>query len=537
MAAEIGTWDYIVVGAGSAGSAVAARLSEDGRASVLLLEAGPPDRNPWIHVPIGYAKTFRDPAVNWMYETEPEPHLGNRRIYWPRGKVLGGSSSINGLIYIRGVPLDFDHWRQLGCTGWGFDDVLPFFRRAEGNVRGDDDLHGGDGPLAVDEGRWRNPLSEAYVRAAQEAGLPRNDDFNGRDQEGVGYYQLTERDGRRCSAARAYLAPARRRPNLRIVTGALAERIDLADGRATGVTWLAGTERRSARAAREVVLCGGAINSPQLLMLSGIGPADHLRRHGIAVAHDLPGVGGNLHDHLQVRTMYRSAAAGTMNDAVASLFGKARMGLEYVIGRRGLLTVGAGVVGVFARTEPGLEAPDVQIHFIPFTTDKMGTGLHAFPGFSTTVNQSRPVSRGRLTLRSADPREAPAMLANYLAEEADRRTTLAGIRLLRRIAGQPAMRPWVAEELAPGPGAVTDQDLMDFARDAGNTIYHPAGTCRMGSDHDRLAVCDPELRVRGVAGLRVADASIMPQVVSGNTNAAAIMIGEKCAAMVKAAAA
>ncbi len=531
------SYDYIVVGAGSAGCAVAARLSADARHKVLLLEAGPADNHMWIHIPIGYARTFLDEKVNWKYETEPEPHLGDRKIYWPRGKTLGGSSSINGLIYIRGIPSDFNYWRQLGNAGWGFDDVLPYFKKAERNVRGGDDLHGGEGGLGVDDMRWRNALSDAYVEAAVQAGYPRNDDFNGHKQEGVGYYQLTTQGGRRCSSARAYLQPARGRANLHIRTGALTEKIEIENGRTTGVRYRVGDRVETAKAGREVILCGGAINSPQLLMLSGVGPAEHLAETGIAVQRHLPGVGENLHDHYQCRQLYRCAKPGTMNEVAGSLFGKMKMGLDYALGRRGLLTVGAGLVGVFLRTRPELEDPDIQLHFIPFSTDKMGTSLHDFPGFTVTMNQSRPQSRGRLTLRSADARQYPAMVANYLADEADRRAAIDGLKAVRRIAQQPALEDWIAEELLPGPKVQSDVEWLDFLRGNGGSIYHPAGTCKMGPANDKMAVVDERLRVRGVDGLRVADASVMPQVVSGNTNAACIMIGEKCADMARADAA
>ncbi|HEX2885001.1 choline dehydrogenase [Vineibacter terrae] len=531
------SYDYIVVGAGSAGCAVAARLSEDARLKVLLLEAGPADNHLWIHIPIGYARTFLDEKVNWKYETDAEPHLDNRKIYWPRGKTLGGSSSINGLIYIRGIPSDFDYWRQLGNTGWGFDDVLPYFKKAESNVRGDDALHGGKGPLGVDDMRWRNALSEAYVEAAVQAGYPRNNDFNGPRQEGVGYYQLTTRGGRRCSSARAYLQPARGRANLRVVTGALTEKVVIEDGRATGVRYRVGDRVETATAGREVILCGGAINSPQLLMLSGVGPAEHLAENGIEVKRHLPGVGENLHDHYQCRQLYRCCQPGTMNEVVGSVFGKMRMGLDYALGRRGLLTVGAGLVGVFLRTRPELEDPDIQLHFIPFSTDKMGTTLHDFPGFTVTMNQSRPQSRGRLRLRSADARQHPSMVANYLADESDRRTAIAGLKAVRHIAQQPALKGWIDEELLPGSKVQSDAQWLEFLRGNGGSIYHPVGTCKMGTDNDKMAVVDERLRVRGIEGLRIADGSVMPQVVSGNTNAACIMIGEKCADMIRAAAA
>ncbi|QQS13662.1 MAG: choline dehydrogenase [Rhodospirillales bacterium] len=534
MAEEI--YDFIVVGAGSAGCALAARLSENPAWKVLLLEAGPPDNHVWIHVPIGFARTFEDPRVNWKYETDPEPHLGGRKVYWPRGRTLGGSSSINGLIYIRGVPGDYDYWRQLGNTGWGFDDVLPYFRKAEGNVRGDDALHAGGGPLGVDDTRWRHPLADAYVDAAVEAGLPRNDDFNGPAQEGAGYYQQTQRHGRRCSAARAYLGPARGRRNLRIVTGALTEKVEIVDGRATGVRYSAAGASHVAKAGREVVLCGGALNSPQILLLSGVGPAAHVSEMGITPVRDLPGVGENLHDHYLARIAWRATRAVTINDFNRNWLGRLAMGARYALTRSGPMAIGAGVAGAFARTRPELADPDVQIHYMPFSTASKITELHDFPGFSAIVNQSRPQSRGRLRLRSADPREAPSMVANYLADEVDRRTMVAGMRLLRRIAEQPALREWIAAEVVPGPGVQSDDELLDYAKRTGSTVHHQAGTCRMGPEHDPMAVVDPQLRVRGVAALRVADCSIMPQVVSGNTNAAAIMIGEKCADLLKAAA-
>jgi choline dehydrogenase len=526
------SYDFIVVGAGSAGAALAARLSEVARYKVLLLEAGPPDRNPWIHIPIGYAKTFLDERVNWKYETDPEPNCANRRIYWPRGKVLGGSSSINGMIYIRGVASDYDYWRQLGNAGWSYRDVLPYFKKAERQCRGADEHHGADGPLGVAETNWRTELSEAYIQGARELGLPRNDDFNGATQEGTGYYQQTQLGGRRISTARGYLKPARSRPNLHIVTEALAQRIVLEGQRAVGVTYETPGGRVTARAGREVILSGGAINSPQLLQLSGIGPAEVLKAAGVAVTHELKGVGANLHDHYAVRSMYRTSKPGvSMNDSVGTWWGKAMAGVQYALFRSGPLVIGAGVVGVFARTRPELEDPDIQLHYIPFTTDKMGTGLHEKPGFMVAMNQSRPQSRGALKIKSADPKQHPSIHANYLAEEIDRRTTVAGIRFVRRISQTKAVSHYVAEELAPGLKHQSDDELLDYARNNGGSIYHPAGTCKMGTDP--MAVVDDQLRLRGIGALRVADASIMPQVVSGNTNATCIMIGEKCADLVK----
>ena len=528
------SYDFIVIGAGSAGAVVAARLSEASRYRVLLLEAGPPDRNVWIHIPIGYAKTFLDPKVNWKYETDPEPNLNQRRIYWPRGKTLGGSSSINGMIYIRGVASDYDYWRQLGNRGWSYEDVLPYFKKAQGQVRGADDFHGADGPLGVAETAWRNELSEAYIAGAMELGLPRNDDFNGARQEGTGYYQQTHRGGRRASTARVYLRPARRRPNLRIATNALASRLLLDGKRAVGVEYEENGVPRTARAGREIILCGGSINSPQLLQLSGIGPAAVLQAAGVEVRHELKGVGENLHDHLAVRSMYRSGHVSlTMNDALGTWWGKLRAGLEYALFRSGPLVIGAGVAGVFARTRPELEDPDIQLHYIPFTTDRMGTGLHEHPGFMVAMNMSRPQSRGRLRIKSSSPREHPSILANYLAEEIDRQTTIAGIRFVRRISQTKAVSPYVVDEMAPGLKYQSDDELLDYARNFGTSIYHPVGSCKMGNDP--MAVVDDELKVHGLAGLRVADASVMPQVVSGNTNATCIVIGEKCADFLKAA--
>jgi choline dehydrogenase len=521
------TFDYIVIGAGSAGAPVAARLSESGRHRVLLLEAGPEDRSPWLHIPIGYAKTYLDARVNWKYETEPNPHLGGRVMYWPRGKVLGGTSAINGLIYMRGLPSDYDHWRQLGNAGWSFADLLPFFRKAERNQRGASELHGGEGPQGVSDAAWRTPLADAYIAACRSAGLPANDDFNGPTQEGVGYYQLTTWRGRRVSSATAYLKPARGRANLAIRTGLQVERVLIEQGRAVGVAWRGG----EARAAGEVVLCGGAINSPQLLLLSGIGPGAQLQSFGIAVQRDLPGVGENLQDHLQARSVYRASRKGTLNDALGSALAKARSGATWALTRKGPLTIGAGLVGVFFKTRPELPDPDVQLHFIPFSTDRFGTGFHEHPGFNVVMNPSRPESRGSIRLKSPDPLAPPAIQPNYLSSPADVRTMLDGLRMVRRIAEQPALRPWIREELQPGPAMESEATLEAFLRQSAHTIFHPAGTCRMGTAGDALAVVDERLRVRGIQGLRVADASIMPTLVSGNTNAPCIMIGEKCAAM------
>ena len=524
------TFDYIVVGAGSAGCVDAEHLSASGRHRVLLLEAGGRDRNLWIHIPLGYAKLFNNPKVNWLYSSEPEPDLNNRKIIQPRGKVLGGSSSINGLLYIRGQAEDFDHWRQLGNAGWSFEDVLPYFRRAEDQERGADALHGTGGPLAVSNVSEPHPLCDAFIKASEQAGLPRNDDFNGASQEGAGYFQLTARNGRRCSTAVGYLRPARRRSNLKIVTGALATRVLFSGKRAIGVEYRRGDTTHIAHANGEVILAGGAFNSPQLLQLSGLGPADLLRSHGIDVIADMPGVGADLQDHLQVRMQYRCTEPITMNDVYHSWRHRLGAGLRYALSRKGLLTIGAGYAGGFFRTRSDLATPDVQMHFIIFSADASGAALHPFPGFIASVCQLRPESRGFVRIKSSDARQAPAIQPRYLSSKFDCDTVVAGMKLLRRIMDQPAMRHYIAEQRAPDPSRTGDDELLAFARETGTTVFHPTSTCRMGSDSN--AVVDERLRVRGFDRLRVVDASIMPTVVSGNTNAAVVMIAEKAADMI-----
>jgi len=524
------SFDYIIVGAGSAGCVLANRLTASGRHRVLLLEAGGRDNHFWIHVPLGYGKLFADAKVNWLYSTEPEPDLGNRRIIQPRGKVLGGSSSINGLLYVRGQAADYDHWRQLGNSGWGFDDVLPYFRKAEDQERGADDYHGEGGPLSVSDVSEPHPLCEAFIAAAQQAGFPRNDDFNGATQEGVGYYQLTTRKGRRWSTARGYLRPVLNRPNLKVVTNALATRILFDGRRATGVEYRHGGALHRAHANAEVILSGGAFNSPQLLQLSGVGPAELLRRHGIDVVADMAGVGSDLQDHYQVRMQYRCTEPITMNDVINSWRHRMGEGLRYFVSRKGLLTIGAGYAGAFLRTRPELATPDVQIHFLIFSADTAGAALHPFPGFMMSVCQLRPESRGFVHIKSNDPAAAPAIQPRYLSDRLDCETTVAGIKLLRDIMERQAIRRYIATELVPGADCVSDADMLAYARATGTTVYHPTCTCRMGTD--AKAVVDPRLRVHGFEGLRVVDASIMPALVSGNTNAAAVMIGEKGADMI-----
>ncbi len=523
--------DYVIVGAGSAGCVMAARLSEDPGTQVVLLEAGPKDSNPWIHIPLGYGKTIDDKRVNWCYETEPD--LNGRRFFWPRGKVLGGSSSINGLVYIRGQAEDFDHWRQLGNTGWSFDDVLPYFRKSEDKIGGGDDLHGTGGPLAVSEVDRYDPISQAFVKSCVDLGFPRTNDFNGRVQEGAGYYHLTTRNGRRCSTAVGYLRPAMKRPNLRVVTEALSERITLDGKRATGVTYRQAGVTHTVRARREVIVCGGAINSPQLLMLSGIGPGAHLAERGIAVNHDLAGVGQSMQDHFQSRIVLKCRFPITVNDIMMSKFKMAMTGLDYLFRRKGPLTIAAAQAGLFARTRPELATPDVQFATVIFSADRPAEGLHKFSGFSVVVYQLRPESRGELKLKSSDPNDAPAMYPNYLATETDRRTIVDGLKLGRRILATPDMQHFITGEYIPGDDVRTDDDYLAYARQYGGTVFHPTSTCKMGADP--MAVVDTELRVHGMGGLRVVDASIMPAVVSGNTNAATIMIAEKAADMIRRA--
>ena len=536
-------FDYIVVGAGSAGCVLAARLSEDPAVRVLLLEAGPPDTSPWIHLPIGYGKTMWDERVNWRYETEPDPGMNGRRIYWPRGKTLGGSSSINGLIYIRGQREDYDHWDALGNRGWSYDEVLPYFVKSEHNQRGVSAFHGASGPLVVSDIGARDPLIEAFIAGAGEIGVPRTEDFNGAAQGGAGYYQLTTKNGLRWSAARAYLGPAKRRANLKIETDAFAAGIELASGRATGVRYRHRGAMKSAFARAEVLLSAGAIQSPQLLQLSGIGPPALLQSHGIAVAHASPGVGENLQDHLQIRALYESTQP-TTNDRLNTLLGKAGLGLQWLLFRSGPLAVGINQGGCFMRalhdegthgtSDDDTPRPDIQFHVATLSAEMAGGQVHPYSGFTLSTCQLRPESRGHVRIASSDPFVPPRMHANYLDTELDRRTTVAGLKAARAIAASAAMRPRIAREVKPGPAVESDADLLEFCRNHGATIFHPSGTCKMGPASDPMAVLDERLRVRGVAGLRVVDCSAMPTLVSGNTHAPAVMLAEKAADMIRA---
>jgi choline dehydrogenase len=525
MAPTAKTYDYIIVGAGSAGCVLAARLSEDSRTRVLLLEAGGADSAREIHIPAAFSKLFKT-AVDWDYSTEPEPQLHNRKLYWPRGKVLGGSSSINAMIYIRGNPADFDHWRDLGNPGWGFADVLPYFKKSEDQERGESELHGVGGPIHVVDPRCVNPLTRAFLAAANEIGIASNPDFNGATQEGAGLYQLTQKNSERCSAVDGYLKSVLGRPNLTVLTGAHVARVIIENGRALGVTFLRDGVLETAHAAAEVILAGGTINSPQILLLSGIGAADELRRLGISVVHDLPGVGQNLQDHPMVSVGYLCTQKVSLDGAetLANL-------LRYLIFKSGPLTSNVAEAGLFLRTRVGSQMPDLQLLFGPAYYRAHGLVRrkeHCF-GFGPTL--ITPESRGSISLRTPNPQDAPAIRANYLSTEADLRTMIAGVRLARRLAHAKAFDPLRGEEVHPGLNAKSDDDIVEFLRNELETLYHPVGTCKMGSD--AFAVVDALLRVHGIERLRVVDASIMPRVPAGNTNAPVIMIAEKAADMIR----
>lgn len=532
IANEHEAFDYIIVGAGSAGCVLANRLSEDPTTKVLLLEAGGSDWNPWIHVPVGYFKTMHNPSTDWCYLTDPDEGINGRRLQWPRGKVLGGSSSLNGLLYIRGQREDYDDWAQAGNEGWDYESVLPYFKKSECQSRGANAYHGIDGPLHVSDLRLKREIAERFIEAAKAVGIPENNDVNGERQEGVGYFQQTSYNGLRCSTAKAFLRPALRRAHLSLVKRAHCRRLLLEGKQVVGVEYETDGRTRQAVSRREVILSSGAIGSPQILQCSGIGNPEHLQEVGITCQHELPGVGENLQDHLQVRLVFKTRCR-TLNDEVRHPLKKLAVGTQYLFSRTGPLTLAASQVCIFTHSRPGLERPDIQFHMQPLSADKPAEGVHPFSAFTSSVCQLRPHSRGHVRITSRDPMVYPSIQPNYLSAEEDRRVVVDAIKVARNIAAAKPLADVITEEYVPGKVFASDEELLEAARQFSQTIYHPAGTCKMGSDD--MAVVDDQLRVHGLQGLRVADASIMPTIISGNTNAPTIMIAEKAADMIKAA--
>ena len=533
MAESFGSYDYIIVGAGTAGCVLANRLSADPNVSVLLLEAGGKDDYIWTKIPVGYLYCIGNPKVDWGFKTEPEPGLNGRAIDYPRGKVLGGCSSINGMIYMRGQARDYDHWAQLGNPGWGWDDVLPYFLKSEDNLALEpSDLHARGGEWRIEKPRISWEILDAFMEAAVQSGLPKVEDFNTGNNQGVGYFHVNQKRGWRWNTSRGFLKPIENRQNLRVVTGAHTKRVLIKEAKATGVVFDIKGAEQAARVKGEIILAAGAVASPTILQLSGIGPGDALREHGIAVEHELAGVGGNLQDHLQIRCAYKVERVETLNERANSLIGKIGIGLEYLLFQRGPMTMAPSQLGAFAKSDPSYNTPNIQYHVQPLTLDKFGEPLHTFPAFTASVCNLRPESRGTIRLKSANPYDLPSIRPNYLSAERDKQVAAQAVRYTRNIVNQPALAKYKPQEFKPGLELETQEDLVKAAGDISSTIFHPIGTCKMGDDP--MAVVDGRLRVHGLRGLRVVDASIMPTITSGNTNSPTLMIAEKASEMIKA---
>jgi choline dehydrogenase len=530
-AQDLGNFDYVIVGAGSAGCVLANRLSADPNTRVALLEAGGSDKYIWVRIPVGYLYCIGNPRTDWCFATQPQPGLNGRAIGYPRGRVLGGCSSINGMIYMRGQARDYDQWRQMGNRGWSWDDVLPYFLRSEDDSRGDDEFHAAGGEMRIEEQRLSWEILDAVREAAAQAGIPPTEDFNRGTNEGCGYFRVTQRRGVRVNAAQAFLKPVSRRPNLAVFTHAEVSAVRFDGRRAVGVTLTRHGKPSRITAAREIILAAGAVGSPTMLQRSGIGPGDVLRQHGIEIRHELAGVGENLQDHLQLRLAFKVANTRTLNEWAGTLVGKATIALQYALFRRGPMTMAPSQLGAFARSDPGRQTPDLELHVQPLSLERFGEALHSFPAITASACNLRPTSRGYIRIASPAPEAKPVIMPNYLATEEDRRVAVAAIRLTRRIVNAPALARFAPAEFKPGSALQSDEELARAAGDIGTTIFHPVGTCRMGDDN--MAVVDDRLRVHGIAGLRVVDASVMPTITSGNTHAPVTMIAEKAADMIR----